>query len=83
MEISIQNSTEDVLYSQFELGRKDNNLQLQTAALFADGRAHFVFSDNTALILHTRGDCATFYSKSGTKTRSLLNYVVNSTAKTD
>ena len=26
MEISIQNSTEDVLYSQFELGRKDNTL---------------------------------------------------------
>jgi len=83
MENNIQNSTEDVLYSQFELGRKDSTLQLQTAALYVDGRAHFVFSDNTAIILHTKGDCVTFFSKSGAKTRSLVNYVVNSTAKTD
>jgi len=33
--------------------------------------------------LHSKGDCVTFFSKNGTKTRSLLNYVVNSTAKTE
>ncbi len=75
--------TESDLYSQFEMSRKDNALQLSKATMFCDQRAHFVFSDNTALILHQKGDCVTFFSKSGAKTRSLINFVVNSTAKND
>lgn len=53
------------------------------AALYDDGRGHFVFTDNTAIILHAGGDCATFFSKAGYKTRSLIKFVVNSTAKND
>ena len=42
-----------------------------------------MFNDNTAIILHQGGDCATFFSKAGYKTRSLVKFVVNSTAKND
>jgi len=53
------------------------------ALLYYDGRAHFVFTDNTAIILHEGGDCVSFFSKAGYKTRSLIKFVVNSTAKND
>jgi hypothetical protein len=42
-----------------------------------------VFTDNTALIVHPQGNCLTFFSKAGHKTRALSKFVVNSTAKND
>lgn len=54
-----------------------------SAVLYDDGRGHFAFTDNTAIILHEGGDCVTFFSKAGHKTRSLIRFVVNSTAKND
>ena len=68
---------------EFENAKRDTQLQISTAVIYEDNRAHVVFSDNTALILHTKGDCVTFFSKNGTKTRALVRFVVNSTAKSD
>ena len=58
-------------------------ISLTAAVLYRDSRAHFVFSDNTAIILHEGGDCVTFFSKAGHKSRCLVKFVVNSTAKND
>lgn len=56
---------------------------LISAVLYQDSRAHLVFSDNTAVILHEGGDCVTFFSKAGHKQRCLVRFVVNSTTKND
>jgi hypothetical protein len=47
----------------------ENKVCLENGVLFEDNRAHFVFSDKTALVLHPRGDCFTYFAKNGTKTR--------------
>lgn len=65
------------------LQQSATGLSLLQAAIYENGRAHFVFSDNTSVILHEGGDCVTFFSKAGHKTRSLVKFVVNSTAKND
>ena len=49
--------------------------------IYEDKRAHFVFSDKSALILHQNGDCFTLFSPSGTKIRQLVRYATNSAAK--
>lgn len=49
--------------------------------IFEDSRAHFVYSDKTALILHPKGDCFTYFSKNGQKTRQLVKYAINNSAK--
>jgi len=36
-------------------------IQLKTALIYEDSRAHFVFSDKTAVILHAKGDCFTYF----------------------
>ena len=44
-------------------------LSLTQAAIYEDKRAHFIFSDKTALILHQNGDCFTLFSRNGQKNR--------------
>jgi hypothetical protein len=50
---------------------------LAKALIYEDGRAHFVFSDRTAVILHPKGDCFTYFTKTGQKIRQLVKYAVN------
>jgi hypothetical protein len=59
----------------------ENKITLENGMIFEDNRAHFVFSDKTALVLHPRGDCFTYYAKNGQKTRQLVSFAVNSTAR--
>ena len=40
----------------------DDTLSLVSAVIYEDKRAHFVFSDKTAMILHPNGDCFTLFS---------------------
>ena len=47
----------------------ENKISLENGVIFEDNRAHFVFSDKTALVLHPRGDCFTYYARNGQKTR--------------
>ncbi len=54
---------------------------LKTALLFEDSRAHFVFTDSTAIILHSKGDCFTYFDKTSAKTRQLVKFAVNSAAR--
>lgn len=49
--------------------------------IYDDRRAHFVFSDKSALILHPNGDCFTLFSRNGQKLRQLVKYATNSAAK--
>ena len=42
---------------------------IESALCYADGRAHFVFTDKTSIILHPRGDCFTYFRKDGKKVR--------------
>ena len=49
--------------------------------IYDDKRAHFIFSDKSAMILHPNGDCFTLFSRSGQKIRQLVRYATNSAAK--
>jgi len=50
---------------------------IESAVGFADGRAHFVFSDRTSLILHPKGDCFTYFRRDGKKLRQLVKFAIN------
>ena len=54
---------------------------MTAAVVYDDKRAHFVFSDKTALILHPNGDCVTLFARNGQKIRQLVRYATNSAAK--
>ena len=78
----------DGLRSQFEQNSSyqtrieaENKITLENGVIFDDGRTHFVFSDKTALVLHPKGDCFTYYAKNGQKTRQLVSFAVNSAAR--
>ena len=60
---------------------EDEQISLQSAVIYDDRRAHFVYSDKTALILHPNGDCVTLFTRNGQKVRQLVQYVTNSAAK--
>ena len=51
---------------------EDEQISLQSAVIYDDKRAHFVFSDKTALILHPNGDCVTLFTRNGQKVRQLV-----------
>ena len=51
------------------------------AVIYDDKRAHFIFSDRSAMILHPNGDCFTLFSRNGQKIRQLVKYATNSAAK--
>ena len=40
-----------------------------------------MFSDESALILHSNGDCFTYFAKNGAKTRQLVAFATNSAVK--
>jgi len=42
---------------------------IDQALSYEDGRSHFVFDDKSAIILHPKGDCFTYFSKDGKKIR--------------
>jgi hypothetical protein len=42
---------------------------IEEAVLHEDSRAHFIYSDKSALIMHPNGDCFTYFSADGRKTR--------------
>lgn len=46
-----------------------DKLDLVRGVIYEDSRAHFVFSDKTAIILHPKGDCFTYFARNGAKTR--------------
>jgi hypothetical protein len=73
----------DGLRKQFDCttSARSEEIKLLHGVIFADSRAHFVYSDKTALVLHPRGDCFTYYSKTGQKTRQLVSFAVNSAAR--
>ena len=51
------------------------------AAIYEDNRAHFVYSDKSAMVLHKNGDCVTLYGRNGQKYRQLVKYATNSAAR--
>ena len=62
----------DGLRSQFDQAaqlsssqEEDQTISLTQAVIYDDKRAHFIFSDKTALILHPNGDCFTLFSRNG------------------
>jgi len=67
--------------SSATLQRDDDSVSLTSAVLYDDKRAHFVFSDRTAMILHPNGDCFTLFARNGSKIRQLVKYATNSAAK--
>ena len=77
----------DGLRSQFDQAAaqssysEDETISLSQAVIYDDKRAHFIFSDKTALILHPNGDCFTLFSRNGQKIRQLVRYATNSAAK--
>ncbi len=56
--------------------RKEGMIAINDTLLYADGRAHFVFNDKSAMILHPKGDCFTYFSPDGKKLRQLSRYAV-------
>lgn len=78
----------DGLRSQFDqaaaqsvFSEDEQTISLSQAVIYDDKRAHFIFSDKTALILHPNGDCFTLFSRNGQKIRQLVRYATNSAAK--
>ena len=51
-------------------------MSIEEAVLYEDSRGHFIYSDKSALILHPSGDCFTFFSADGRKTRMLTKFAV-------
>jgi hypothetical protein len=49
---------------------------IETALCYQDGRAHFIFTDKTSLILHSKGDCFTYFRKDGKKLRQLVKFAI-------
>lgn len=58
-----------------------DEVALKQALMYRDSRCHFVYSDNTGLILHPGAQCFTYFDKSGTKTRFLSRFAINSGAR--
>lgn len=50
-----------------------------SAVGYLDGRCHFVFTDQTSLILHPKGDCFTYFRKDGKKLRQLVKFAMSKT----
>ena len=59
----------------------NGRIALEDSVIHEDERAHFVFSDKSALILHPKGDCFTYFAKNGAKTRQLVQFAVNNSVK--
>ncbi|CDW85361.1 UNKNOWN [Stylonychia lemnae] len=72
-------------FDQISLMKEKNKdkLIIEHALTYEDGRSHFVFDDKSAIILHPKGDCFTYFSKDGKKTRQLVKFAVQSTHKDD
>jgi len=52
-------------------------LAIASAVLFEDYRCHLTYTDGSAIILHPGGgDCFTYFSPDGKKTRMLSRYAV-------
>jgi hypothetical protein len=60
---------------------KSERIDLVRGVIYEDTRAHFVFSDKTAIILHPKGDCFTYFARNGHKTRQMVKYAVNESLK--
>eukprot|EP00347_Sterkiella_histriomuscorum_P020126 403339009 len=58
-----------------------NKLLLEQALAYEDGRSHYIFNDQTAIILHPKGDCFTYFSREGKKSRQLVKYAVSSSVR--
>ena len=63
-----------LLQSKFEDRSKINiqnegKISIEQSLLYEDGRCHFIFNDKTALIIHPKGDCYTYFTKDGKKIR--------------
>jgi hypothetical protein len=41
-----------------------------------DGRAHLIFNDKSAIILHPGGECFTYFTPDGKKTRMLSKFAI-------
>ena len=54
-----------------------NRFDIVRAVVYEDGRSNYVYSDNTSLILHPKGECFTYYASSGKKLRQLSKFAVN------
>lgn len=50
---------------------------IHSAVGYEDGRTHFVFTDQSSLILHPKGDCFTYFRKDGKKLRQLVKFAIN------
>jgi hypothetical protein len=49
--------------------KNETSFNITQAVCFSNGRAHFVFSDKTSLILHPKGECFTYFQSNGKKLR--------------
>ena len=65
------------------MGQMERSFGIETALCYEDGRAHFVFTDKTSMVLHPKGDCFTYYRKDGKKVRQLVKYAINQSIKSD
>ena len=50
---------------------------IESALYHEDGRAHYVFTDKTSLIIHPNGDCFTYFKKDGKKLRQLVKFAIS------
>ena len=68
----MQDDAQSVTPSQFDREHglpQGQAFRVERAVAFEDGRSHFLFSDNTSLILHPGATCFTYFGKAGRKLR--------------
>jgi len=51
-------------------------VSIEQGLLYEDGRAHFTFNDKSAMIMHPKGDCFTYFSPDGKKSRQLVKFAL-------
>lgn len=60
--------------TKWKLANKDKVLKLDTFVLYNNQRVHATFNDGSALIIHQKGDCFTYFYPEGTKARHFIAF---------
>ena len=53
---------------------KIDQVSMLEGAIFMDQRAHVLFTDKTAIIIHTGGNCFTYFNSKGERTRQTIRF---------
>ena len=73
-----KNTFKSLMKEEFESKSKDQDkLSLESCLLYEDGRAHCIYNDLSAMIIHPNSDCLTYFTKDGKKVRQVVKYAVN------